>query len=1608
MLKVGNIYKLKLSHKIEEHGLLVFDLGTNTTAKLHISNLSNNQILSKKMFDLFEIDHEVTVLVTNFNEEKKYFELSTKAFRNSLDDVLSYTRCKRLIEEQFQKRSNQDTMFLLENRRILDRLRGDLASTGLTFLYELLQNAIDHPNNNFNKELSIHFEIFDNFLLLKHNGALFTENNFKSICGILFGEQQNETDINRIGYKGIGFKSVFRHSNNVYIRSGNFSFCFKKGTDADKIPWEVMPIFQSEINKIDEIPQFDFFNSPVAFAFEFPSEKHKNDVIKYLSELAQNPYLLIFLKNLRELKVTTPENEHIFERVLYSDESGRERIRLKINGSVYSDWLTFSDKFKIEDENIISELADENNTAIPAHFRKFRNPQIDLIVPLNKVENPINIFAYLPLSATKYQLDYIVNGDFIPNLDRSNFNESLSYNLKMADFAGQQILKACESFSSTSEFEKIKQLFPGFEAGNNRYKENVQISFLERVKDSKIFPSYYNGELNSFDKTLVDNTELYLILPQNQYIELTNTTGNPLNPTSELQSEYFFLYDKFDNGKIFKKEDLLLCLKNEPFRKWLKKPENCFSIITHFDSRSELQALLKTENLFLNSNNELVNSNLLYKVIPDEISFIGINVLNSELLELLKGRELSFKLMDFESVDFFKKYILGKEQETNSLLLNEDNLIAFWKFIYKYWESLEKEPTVINSLKNIHILCKSRNNRALIYKPISSTYLSLEFNIANEIESVINNIGITDVDFISEKYIDGNFKVEHWRRIFKKSEAITDLQAVMGVLISKLSAIDEQKHFEIGKQIFKYWKDNKDKETQLSINQITAVRNNLKIKCYDGSFLKASDSIIGDYYTTNAIIEVLLPEIKLNNQISVDYEKRTSTILDWNSFFKLIGCQPLSEKQNVFDAKIKHLLKNQELFRENHFEILQNLSQQYKERNNNNFSFEQLSELNLKTNNGEWILPSQIHLSSVYKPELDLQADENINNSYKFLDKNYYPNEIDKYFLINIGVNDGFYFEKIIPNIHIDKIKERDFANQLETIEKYRKRLQEIRNMTYKDLKGFIIRSYSNEKIRSVTYVGNHLQINYPQLLTAPKYCESFLNFVIKNKKLEILSTESELKIWSNNIYRHQNYIVWLIQEHPVLLNQEDNYLKPTELFTYSLINYIDSKSELPKTDYSSKIAENGKSLEEILGIKQKLSQKHCIMLLSRKENRIRHEQIEELQIIKILSDYLPSEEEKKNLFLMNKNCEWRPLNELSFSFDEQFEIEPSQHLHEDFVPIAKNFGIQELSENNFTLITEPSLPTCKDEIITFFENNATFIAFKIDETNYQEIKSDVIEKISKYEFYEVTEITKVFSETNPIFKKAIDFYIDSDNKIFYKDYWRSNKELIDYLVKDLFENKVKRNWLINLLNRWSEKEIIEDLKANSNGTLPPEIVHEDPSNPKDRFWNELTDEDETFIRDIIKGEYELNEQLDANTTAKIKTLMTIKDNYNYSEISDEGRYLKAGSDEIIVRSAQKGLLYLDLYHWGRLNDYNVKISVYTNNQVTIFNSQEDLFQFCQPQNKFGVLRMPDDYTLDDYNSLDNITEKGKWHFVFIVNENAKAAKQYKEIIDLDEYNNYG
>ena len=180
----GSVVELKVQRKLVDPQLIIFDLN-GASARLHISNFSNSPVLSEKLFNIIREGELITLVIIDFNEEKEYVELSLKPFRNQLEGSLSFTKCRKVIDERKKMRIELPGDILEENRNQLDRIQGDLAKVDLTFLYELIQNAIDHPNPNFHNLLSIKFEVYNDYLLLKHNGSIFTENNFKSLTGIL-------------------------------------------------------------------------------------------------------------------------------------------------------------------------------------------------------------------------------------------------------------------------------------------------------------------------------------------------------------------------------------------------------------------------------------------------------------------------------------------------------------------------------------------------------------------------------------------------------------------------------------------------------------------------------------------------------------------------------------------------------------------------------------------------------------------------------------------------------------------------------------------------------------------------------------------------------------------------------------------------------------------------------------------------------------------------------------------------------------------------------------------------------------------------------------------------------------------------------------------------------------------------------------------------------------------------------------------------------------------------------------------------------------------------------------------------------------------------------
>lgn len=1508
---------------------------------------------------------------------------------------ISLFRGNELIENIQQDSINTPESVKGKLTRSIEAISNEINTQPATFIFELIQNADDYPNDE--KYVKMSFDIKNPYLVIKHNGSQFDVNNAVAICDINEGDKR--TEVEKIGFKGIGFKSIFKDCNLAYLKSGEYSFRFdeiKWRNEGRKLFWQITPINTDERDFLNILLPSNNVNLVIK-----PKEPKQLSNYKFtLLEHFKDERILLFLRNVKEI-----------DFILNDDSFSISNTDNK--------WRILKSKNILVEESIRLELNRGialNDKRIPLKYQSIEKTEIGFgfLVNENKVQSvdDATIYAYLP---TKVNLGFgfLLNGNFIPDGSRTHLHQDLTWNDYLFEKAGELFPnKLIELLESDIDTSSVLNLIPSF------YKlldvnDDEKIQFIKAFKEgfdknitSKQFIPTKAGSLEDLSNILIDETGLADFL-KDVFFELTGISAKLIdNKVGEGIEKIKALISEYGQGVVYGIEDLKTSLKSSVFQDWLKIPSNNFRLIQHFHSSADLQSLLETEAIILSESKLLLKSSELFSSVPNEVTFLATEKINSELVTLLTDNKINLSLTEFEPVKFFKNNILAKQVNINASLTDETNLLNFWKFIFDNWTLFEADIAIKDSFKHFVVLCKPKTENELLKKVISSAYLSSEFNSTNDIEIVVKDISPDEV-FISDKYIDKKREAEKWRKIFKQAGAITDLQKVIEVLLPKLPIIEPAKHLEIAKQIFKFWKDPSNKLTDA---QIALIKTNLNIKCVDKKFRKSTDCIISDHYNNNHLIASWLPNLELANQVAQEYAPKTNQVAEWKNFFALIGCVELTDKQNVFDAKIDFIIAAQDELREKHFELLKNISDLHKNKKENGLSFDfekGLSHIKLQTSNDEWQLPNQIHLSNIYKPKLSLQNDDAINSTLHFLSEKYIPTEIQKYFLTDIGVNDGFYFKKIIPIIQVDKVQEHKFVSQLESIEKYRLRVQEIKKMTSKDARGYSVRSYPDEKIRLNTYVTNHLLINYPQLLLIPKYSELFLKFVIKDKNIDALSTETEIKIWNNNVYKHPNYIAWLLQTHSELENQVDEFVKPTELFSFNLDNYIANKAELPKVNYSTQIAENGKSLEEVLGIQQMLKISHCIELLSRIENRISYEEIIQLQIVEILSGYSPTDDEKSKLFLLNQNLEWKAINELFISTDDQFQIEPTQNLHEDFYPIAECFGVQELSEENLVLKTSPKTPSVSDEIESFFGSKAKFIAFKIDHLNYEEVEAMIIEKINKIVFYEVTSISKVFPEVKPIYKTEIAFHFEEDeDKIFYKGNWKTNSELKLYLHKHILEEKIPEAWFENVINRWDEKELIE-LLIGEYGSTPFDNEEEIIDNEK-ILWDDYSEDEATYIKSIVNINYNQEGQLDANTTAKIKTLMLIKGDYGNSPITDEGRYLKAGNDEILVRSAQKGLLYLDLFHWERLTEDNVKIAVYTNSQINIFNSQEDLFQFCKPQNKFGVLRMPDDYNLDDYNSLNNIFDKGKWHFVFIVNEDAKAAKQYKEIIDLDEYNNYG
>ncbi len=320
----------------------------------------------------------------------------------------------------------------------LKSLSTDLYTDAKRFIYELLQNADDSASDG--KRVNVIIKLFEDTLVIAHTGKIFTNRDVQGLCSINNGTKKSDTT--KIGYKGIGFKSVFGQSNKVTIFTNNeyfkfdanYDFKWKKEWEVDKktweqnndreflYPWQIIPIYIDTIDNstIQEFLSHENWNVAIIMKV-FKIEEIK----KAIQELSSNINMFLFLKNINSIQF------EVEDTTLIEIERREDEVILKKDSEVQVNWIVKTIELRIQDELKQILQADAN---IPKKLKETDNIELTLVIKKTEKglerlkDNETLLYAYLPTDEKQYKLPVLVNTTFLTSANRESLHENSKWN----------------------------------------------------------------------------------------------------------------------------------------------------------------------------------------------------------------------------------------------------------------------------------------------------------------------------------------------------------------------------------------------------------------------------------------------------------------------------------------------------------------------------------------------------------------------------------------------------------------------------------------------------------------------------------------------------------------------------------------------------------------------------------------------------------------------------------------------------------------------------------------------------------------------------------------------------------------------------------------------------------------------------------------------------------------------------------------------------------------------------------------------------------------------------------------------------------------------------
>lgn len=597
--------------------------------------------------------------------------------------------------------------------KMLDTLKNQLTASGKEiFIYELLQNANDYPNkiDGHKEKVEVEFHITRDSLLFMHSGAVFNERNIAAICSI--NDKEKTDNKETIGYKGIGFKTVFLDNSYVYLQTGDFSFRFDKEETKDIVdtPWQILPIW-TKYQDLTNAEKRVFATADEKFRVKFalrPTNiktlrESSQNYVKMFQEVFANERVILFIPYLTSVKVyfsgqQNPDIECKCDSDQWQVNDFEAPVPNDVTESINAD---------------IDEQEDNGTLKIPTKYYDFKQTKVSFACEIDndqlKAVNDTQLYCYLPTKAT-WGFKFLMNTDMIPTGPRDDieidFSDQININAEISEIAGIKFFDWIKKLCLMKKYKvnSIFSLIPVFETcsrEHGKYKSLIQRfkdGFDSQIKEEELIPIDDN-KYELIQNVILDETGLMSsgIMSDEDFLRIIGSDS--YLPCIELRSDRDFkaflkryLKELDNEDNIWDFDDMKELCSDTDFQEWLKCQENNNQFLNFLLKKDKLSDFIDAE-IFLDADGELhAASELYYDIdcfLPDLESFSNhlCHLSPETRMFFINNKDWNVAVQDefaeFDADDFVDNILLSHDNEadTKAKLKDKDTSIHFYKFL---------------------------------------------------------------------------------------------------------------------------------------------------------------------------------------------------------------------------------------------------------------------------------------------------------------------------------------------------------------------------------------------------------------------------------------------------------------------------------------------------------------------------------------------------------------------------------------------------------------------------------------------------------------------------------------------------------------------------------------------------------------------------------------------------------------------------------------------------------------------------------------------------------------------------------------------------------------